>query len=89
LAEGAGGDGNGCEGGTDDGNQAGADVVRGFPDVEAGDLDGGEDAADDEGGGDEVALLVEGEVGGVGEDDWGWEVLVVYVGRMAGGDTNG
>jgi hypothetical protein len=53
----------GGETGADDGDQAGADVVSGAPDVEAGDLHGGEDAGYDEGGGDEVALLVGSEVG--------------------------
>ncbi len=52
LGESARGDGDDGEAGADDGDQARADVVGGLVDVEAGDLDGGEDAADDQRGGD-------------------------------------
>jgi len=46
LGECASGNGNGGEGGSDDRDQARADVVWGPPDVAAGDLDRGQDAAD-------------------------------------------
>ena len=71
LVEGAGGDGDDGEGGADYGDQAGADVVGGLVDVEAGDLHGRQDAADDERGRDEVLGGVGGEVGAglAGDDD--------------------
>lgn len=73
LGESAGGDGDDGEASADDGDEAGADVVGGFVDVEAGDLHRGEDAADDEGRADEVLGGGGGEVGaaGAGDDDRG------------------
>ncbi|EDN02890.1 predicted protein [Histoplasma mississippiense (nom. inval.)] len=38
------------EGGSHDGNQARAEVIRGFVNMEAGHLDGGEEAGDNQGG---------------------------------------
>lgn len=63
------GDGDDGEGCADDGEETSAEVIRCAFDVETGDLDGGEEARDDEGGGDEVSRGVGGEVGAAGAGD--------------------
>jgi len=57
LAEGTGRHGNSRKRSSDDGNQAGSDIVGGLPDMEARDLNRGQDSANYERSGDEVALL--------------------------------
>lgn len=61
------------EGGSDDGNQPGPDVVTGLVDVESGDLDRGKDTIDDQGGGHEVLRNFARKIGAslTGNDDWG------------------
>lgn len=67
--EALGDDGDGGEGGSHDGKQARADVVRGEGDLEPGDLDAGEEAGHHEGDGDQV-LGVEGvQVGVTGDQE--------------------
>lgn len=73
LAQGACCNRNCGETGTDDGDQTGADVVWSPPDVEAGDLNRGQDTTDDQGCGNEISLLIKSQIGGIGKNDWCWK----------------
>ena len=58
MRERAGGDGDDGEARSDHGDQPCADVVGGFVNVESGDLDGGQDAGDDQRCGHQILGIV-------------------------------
>lgn len=69
LRDGLRDDGDRCEGGTDNRQQPGTQVVRGPEDVESGDLDTGQDPRGDQRGTNQVLLNGSRQVGGGSDDD--------------------